>query len=337
MPTFDGGHYFLTALVPIRTDTVDDGLASTSPVHALRKRLDMLAPAAATPALRHEHSPFEKNKLNHFARFVVIDDVEYNGREHGGKILSLLDNLLAAQPQDHLSCPFLLFAAEFDAKSGADGERDSYLAVLWHTMGDELRHIFRFCHGFDGRVKDEVSFAKYIADCQLQTTMSFNDYYVDRLSLPVWPANGNKWAAFAIVGSAVASLGAFVMGLFGALFLLAAQIFGGPLELALHFVVALAGLGGIAFVLFILAAYVSIMKAGAKPFPAAPDSDLPTVFKSLHLQRAFTHFAIASQMQAVGTDAASAQKLYDDFAKFIADNKPSNLDYPTQAPGVIGI
>ena len=79
-------------------------------------------------------------------------------------------------------------------------------------------------------MKDEVSFAKYIADCQLQTTMSFNDYYVDRLSLPVWPANGNKWAAFAIVGSAVASLGAFVMGLFGALFLLAAQIFGGPLE-----------------------------------------------------------------------------------------------------------
>ena len=38
MPTFDGGHYFLTVVVPIRTAPVEDGLAVTSPVHALRKR-----------------------------------------------------------------------------------------------------------------------------------------------------------------------------------------------------------------------------------------------------------------------------------------------------------
>jgi hypothetical protein len=42
-------------------------------------------------------------------------------------------------------------------------------------------------------------------------------------------------------------------------------------------------------------------------------------------------------MQAAGTDAASAQKLYDDFKSFIAETKPHNLDAPTQAPGVIGI
>ncbi len=44
-------------------------------------------------------------------------------------------NLTVAQPQDHLTCPFLLFAADFDAKSGADEERDSYLVELWNTMG----------------------------------------------------------------------------------------------------------------------------------------------------------------------------------------------------------
>jgi hypothetical protein len=327
MPTFDGGHYFLTALVPIRTDTVGDGLASTSPVHALSKRLDMLAPTAETPALRREHSPFEKNKLNHFARFVIIEDVEYNGREHGGKILSLLDNLLAAQPQDHLSCPFLLFAAEFDAKSGADGERDSYLAALWHTMGDELRHIFRFCQGFDGRVKDEVSFAKYIADCQLQTTMSFNDYYVDSVDkILIRPAKKPLWVAAIIA-----------LGLIGALVLVVAKLFMQPLALDWRFAIGVAICVVGALVIALTVGYVAIMATGSRPFPAAPDSGLPTVLKSLHLQRAFTHFAIASQMQAVGTDAASAQKLYDDFAKFIADNKPSNLDYPTQAPGVIGI
>jgi len=40
-------------------------------------------------------------------------------------------------------------------------------------------------------------------------------------------------------------------------------------------------------------------------------------------------------MQAAGADAASAQKLYDEFKSFVADNKPHDLDSPTQAPGVI--
>jgi hypothetical protein len=42
-------------------------------------------------------------------------------------------------------------------------------------------------------------------------------------------------------------------------------------------------------------------------------------------------------MQAAGTDAASAQKLYDDFATFVAANKPNDIGAPTQAPGVIEI
>jgi hypothetical protein len=42
-------------------------------------------------------------------------------------------------------------------------------------------------------------------------------------------------------------------------------------------------------------------------------------------------------MRAAGTDAASAQMLYDDFAAFVASNKPGDIGAPTQAPGVIGI
>jgi hypothetical protein len=80
-----------------------------------------------------------------------------------------------------------------------------------------------------------------------------------------------------------------------------------------------------------------MMAAGAKPFPAAPDSNLPTVLKALHLQRAFARFAIDSQMLAVGTDTSSAQKLYDEFAMFLAVNKPNDLGDPTQKPGVIGV
>jgi hypothetical protein len=42
-------------------------------------------------------------------------------------------------------------------------------------------------------------------------------------------------------------------------------------------------------------------------------------------------------MEAAGNDIASAQRLYDEFAKYVADNRPTDLNFSTQAPGVIGI
>src|SRR6202521_3054365 len=214
MPTFDGGHYFLTVLAPVRTETLRDGVAHTSPVHALRKRLQMLATAAQTPASGARQSAFAKNTRNHFVRFVIIDDVAYNGRDQGSTFLNLLsgDNPMIAQPQDHLSCPFLLFAVDFDAASGADSERDSYLAELWSTMRGELHAIFTFCFDFDRRVTDASSFAKYIADCQLETTMSFNDYYATTPDLPAWASGIYKWGI-------VASGGATAQGLIATLIL----------------------------------------------------------------------------------------------------------------------
>jgi hypothetical protein len=332
MPTFDGGHYFLTALVPIRTATVSDDLADTSPVHALRKRLDMLATAAQTPACGGGQSPFAGNRRNHFARFVIIDDVAYNGRDQSNTLLNLLsrDSLVVAQPQDHLSCPFLLFAVDFDAKGGADEERNSYLVELWTTMEQDLRGIFTFCQGFDSKVTDAATFATYIADCQLETTMSFNDYYAFTPDLPAWPANAYKWGA-------IASGGAMLLGLIATLILFVAEAFGQSLQSELRYAVALSLVGAVALAGVVLAAYRSVMAAGAKPFPAAPDADLPTVLKALHLQRTFTRFAIDNQMQAAGSNARSAQELYDNFATFVVANKPHDLGEPTQAPGVIGI
>ncbi len=141
MPTFDGGHYFLTVLVPVKTDPIPDGSASTSPVHALRKKLAMLPTAAQTPACLGSQSPFARNTRNHFARFVVIDDVAYNGRQTENSICRAILNLVrrkkndlvVAQPQDHLTCPFLLFAAEFDAASGAAAERELLTSRVFGT------------------------------------------------------------------------------------------------------------------------------------------------------------------------------------------------------------
>lgn len=334
MPTYDGGHYFLTALVPIRTDEVRDGTTVTSPVHALRKKLSMMPTAAQTAACGGGQSPFAGNTRNHFVRLVVIDDVAYNGRKQRNTLLAGAsgENLMVAQPQDHLTCPFLLFVVDFDAKSGSDDERDSYLIELWNTMKKDLLEIFTFCRDFDAKVTDPATFAAYIARCQLETTMSFNDYYVDPLNLPAWPANACIW------GVKVSAL-ATALGLVATLILFVAELFTQSLQAELRYAVALTIGGVVALGVVVLMAYASVMAAGAKPFPAAPDSDLPTVLKALYLQRKLTRFAIDSQAQAVGTTPLSAQKLYDDFAAFIAATKPHVLDSRdhTQAPGVIGI
>jgi hypothetical protein len=335
MPTFDGGHYFLSALVPVRTDPVKDDGAVTSPVHALRKRLDMMPTPGQTPARAGEKSPFTCNTRNHFLRLVIIDDVAYNGRNARSTLLNGLRPavLTAAQPQDHLSCPFLLLAVDFDAKSGSAEERASYLAELWNKKSDDLRKIFRFCQGFDARVRDAASFAAYIADCQLETTMSFNDYYATVPDLPAWPLDAYKWAA-------IVSGGATALGLIATLLLFAAELFTRSLQSELRWAVALTLVGAVALIIVLLTAYVTVTAAGAKPFPAAPDSDLPTVLKALHLQRAFTRFAIDNQMLAAGDkaqSAQSAQQLHRNFAAFVADNKPHSLGEPTQAPGVIPV
>jgi hypothetical protein len=337
MPTFDGGHYFLTVLVPVKTDPIPDG--SASPVHALRKRLDMLPTAQQSLASGGEQSPFARNTRNHFARFVIIDDVAYNGRETENSICLLIRNalrpvlskktinLVEAQPQDHLTCPFLFFGAEFDAASGVDAERDSYLATLWATMEPELREIFVHCERFDS-VNDAASFARYIASCQIETTMPFNNYYVDANatveSLPKWPAD--KILIPAGLGAILLALGLVVWLIFC----------GGLMLLFVGAAVLAAG---------IWLAYATLMAAGAKPFPAAPDSNLPMVLKALHLQRAFTRFAIDNQRLAAEPD--SAPQFHAAFRDFVADNQPGNLgvinDQPdphytqTQQPGVIGI
>ena len=334
MPTFDGGHYFLTVLIPISTKHVHDGTTVTSPMHALRKRLDKLPTAAAKPASAggKSPSPFARNTRNHFARFVIIDDIAYNGRTASDTLVSAAVGtvLTDAQPQDHLHCPFLLFAADFDAASGSDEDRDSYLAELWSTMGGELRDILTFCEGFDEQVKDDKSFAAYMAKCQLETTMSFNDYYIDDPKLPEWPANTFLWGG-------ILSGGALLVGVAGTLLLLIAGLFTSSMRGWLPAAFGLSIVALVVLLLVVVAAYASIMAAGKKPFPAAPYADLPTVLKALHLQRAFTGFAIKHQLQAADADAASAQQLYDGFKAFLAANKPDDLRTPTQGPGVIGI
>ncbi|MCH8981127.1 hypothetical protein IH922_03805, partial [candidate division KSB1 bacterium] len=63
-------------------------------------------------------SPFSRNKRTHLARFAVLDDVIYNGRNATDAILDAIrqgPSSIIPQHIDSLNCPYLLFAADFDA------------------------------------------------------------------------------------------------------------------------------------------------------------------------------------------------------------------------------
>jgi hypothetical protein len=314
MPNFDGGHYFLTALIPISTGTlVEKDGQRFAPIQSVRKALATLPTALQTPASQATrlNSPFSRNTSTHFARFVVVEDVMYNGRDPENAIKASIDgtNPVLSQPQDLLSFPYLLFVADFDAKSGEIGELTAYLEELWGTMKEELCDVFGHCVGFE-KVKDGAGFAAYVEKGQIETTMSFNDYWT--ISPPLKSLE-SKLIAVLVVSTVAGILAGILIGAFG----------GGWVGALLGLVIGAV----IGLVVAVIIAYRLVMKTGAQPFPTAPDTELPSILKGLYLQQNFTKFAIKLQ-------TASAPVLYDEFAAFLHTHQP-NASMPTQPPGVI--
>jgi hypothetical protein len=308
MPNYDAGHYFLTVLSPIRMDSILIQGQSRSRRHLLRDALAFMPNGERTTASagKGEDNPFARNTRTHFARFVVLDDVVFNGRDSGDALLNLATNQLAPQPLDQLSTPFLICAVDLDAESAADSELRTYLTELWTTMPKELSAVFRHCTGFN-EVATAADFFNYIKKCQIETTMPFNDYWSAPLNLPDFNLVPYGIAAIALLALSVAfALSTHLPWLWLGAFL-------GP-------------------VLVAVSAYLKIVRTARAPFPKspapAPAPDLPTVLKALYLQRAFTDLAIRAQGM---TDKA----LYEEFGNFIANHKPGELAAPTQRPGVI--
>ena len=83
MPDIDGGHYFLTALVPVSTGvrTRPDRRKIASS-HALRETLATLPTALQSSAdvSGQAVSPFARCTRTHFVRLFVIDQPFFNGR-----------------------------------------------------------------------------------------------------------------------------------------------------------------------------------------------------------------------------------------------------------------
>ena len=309
MPNLDGGHYFFTALLPIDNHgIVEHGAFKSSPVHMVRDALEALPTALQTREAEKIgiQSPFARSLRTHFVRIFMIDAPAYNGRDSLNTLVSTIKgiNPLQAQPVDRLACHYLAFVGDFDpAADGADEPR-SWLEELWSLARPELCSVFKYCFQFDPH-GDGAAFADFVMKGQIETTMSFNDYWT--IPPPI-PNLGGAQLAIAPALGALAAVGLAAMGQW-------------PWWAGLGSVVALAA-AGVAF------DYVLINYLGGKPFPTAPNSTLRDVLKALYLQQAFTRFAVAQQ-------GSNPVELRAAFADFVAANRPDDLSGPTQPPGVV--
>ena len=338
MPNLDTGHYFLTTLAPIKTGTtLDDRGVSVSFEQKLRMTLATLPTALQSPATEkiQINSPFSRNLRTHLCRFIVLDDVIYNGRESQSAILASIKGSDPIVPQkvDRLNAAYLIFVADIDAVT-EDGEalpdnltekqqhavRDSYARKLWDTMEPEIREIYDNCFGFD-QVKDANGFANYLRRCQIETTMPFNDYW---LTAP-------KFHTLPVVG-----LGALVLiPLVTTLLALTGWILRTEYVPVLHWFLNWTPgwtlLGGLVLTgLAIWKALSYVLNNGNKPLPPGKYADLPAVLKSIYLQQNFADFVIDMQ-------GKSDAQIHKAFGEFLDQHKPGDKFKPSQVPGVISM
>jgi len=102
-----------------------------------------------------EQSPLAAVPGTHFARWVVIDDVIYEGPDQGER--------------DHLRHPRLLFT------SNLDGNLDTYLDALRTGLVESADAIWGHCIGYPGS-HDTDAFAKYLRHHQIDTSLFFAAY-----------------------------------------------------------------------------------------------------------------------------------------------------------------
>lgn len=131
-----GQAYSLTVLTPILDGQQD----------ALAQHLDALPGG--------EDSPLARVPGTHFARWVVIRDVVYEG---------------AGQRRDHLRAPRLLFTSNFD------GSLEPYLEAMRIGLGEDADGIWSHCRGYPGR-HDADAFAAWLRAHQLHSVLFFAAY-----------------------------------------------------------------------------------------------------------------------------------------------------------------
>lgn len=130
MPNVAGQAYALSVFTPILPGHADE----------LRQYVEQLPPGA--------QSPLAVLPATHFARWVIIDDLVYEG---------------APQQRDRLHSQYLLF------ESCLDGDSDAYLEAMRTAMAAEADAIWGHCAGYPGSAA-AAAFAAYMRHNQIEAS-----------------------------------------------------------------------------------------------------------------------------------------------------------------------
>lgn len=131
-----GQAYALTVLTPIL-----EGHESTLARYLAALQSGPASPLASVPG-------------THFARWVVIDDVVYEG---------------PGQKRDHLQLGRLLFTSNFD------GPVEPYLDGLRTGLGSAADEVWSHCMGYPGSA-DAGGFVRYMRAHQIESALFFSAY-----------------------------------------------------------------------------------------------------------------------------------------------------------------
>jgi hypothetical protein len=131
-----GQAYGLTVLTPVLADEVS----------ALAAHLDTFGSEDA--------SPLARLAATHFARWVIVEDVVYEG---------------GRQRRDALKASRLLFTSNFD------GPLDAYLEAMRTDLGEDADAVWGHCAGYPGRA-DAPAFAAYFRRHQVESALFFGAY-----------------------------------------------------------------------------------------------------------------------------------------------------------------
>ncbi|WP_261556957.1 hypothetical protein [Frankia tisae] len=101
-----------------------------------------------------EKSPLARLGTTHFARWLVIDDLVYQG---------------PPQVREHLKSSYLIFVSNFDGPLG------SYIDAIARLMPVEADAIWGHCVGYPGAA-DPTAFAGFVQRNQIDTTFFVSAY-----------------------------------------------------------------------------------------------------------------------------------------------------------------
>jgi hypothetical protein len=320
MPNFDGGHYFLSSLIPVKGGLVaasSEEENAISHTHALREILSILPTQNPTEADGMDddfgRAPFSLDHHTHFCRMVVIDDLAFVGRQHEDAILTAIRkrNPVLPGPVDHLPNDFLALIIDFDAADGSDNSLRIYLQSLWEKIPRVLTAIFQHCEGFNHSAPGE-SFVQQVINGKVETTMSFNDYY--------WTGEAGLWKGSPSLPNKLPKVFVvpLISGTIGVIAILWLGLGKGLNTLLIIIVIAVASVWLVK----------RLIRVGMEPFPTAPRTDLPNILKALYLQRQFIRFMIDNQR-------STPQQLQANFRDFLKQHKPQTVEAPSQLPGRI--